>query len=263
MVARLSALALLIVLAGCSATPSASPTTVAGPSATEAATPVGSAPPAPSASAAAVTPQPTPTCPNADGGVCLGPIAAGTYTTVALEPTLTYTVPAGWGNYEDLPGNFFLLPPGEDGAGVNAGTSDYIGVYTRVAANAPGCAEGPHANVGRSPSDIATWATRQKGLVATKPKAVAIGGLTGVVLDVKLVKGWAKTCSFAPGIPDVQLITGIPPSGLDHGVIPGLTIRLYLLDFSGGTLAIEVDDVSGGSHLASYSTLIQGFRFSN
>ncbi len=54
------------------------------------------------------------------------------YTTTMFEPTLTYSVPEGWSNMEDLPGNFLLLPPGSTLEGVNAGTSDYLGVYTSV-----------------------------------------------------------------------------------------------------------------------------------
>ena len=74
-------------------------------------------------------------CPNPEGGPqnhCLGPLDPGAYTTTMFEPTLTYSVPQGWSNMEDLRGNFLLLPPGGALDGVNAGTSDYLGVYTSV-----------------------------------------------------------------------------------------------------------------------------------
>ena len=75
-------------------------------------------------------------CPNSEGGQCLGKLKAGTHKTVVFRPTLTYTVPAGWTNFEDTPGNFLLVPARGALPGVNAGTSDFIGVYTSVAAEA-------------------------------------------------------------------------------------------------------------------------------
>ena len=208
---------------------------------------------APSASTAASSPSTSPresassapVCPNPEGEACLGKLAPGTYTTVVFTPTLTYTVPAGWSNFEDTPGNFLLVAPGYDLAGVNPGTSDYIGVYTRVAA-----CEGPESGVGGSPDDIAGLLTHQRDLQTTTPRQVSVGGLDGVVLDIKLAKG-----------SDACFISGLTPSSLEHGLIPGLTIRLYLLRRS-GTLAIEVDDVrGGGNHLDDYSSVVKRMRF--
>jgi hypothetical protein len=60
--------------------------------------------------------------------------ASQTYKTLMFEPELTYRVPApGWHNWEDIRGNFLLVPPGNDLSGVDAGTADYLGVYTSVA----------------------------------------------------------------------------------------------------------------------------------
>lgn len=94
--------------------------------------------PAPSTTTSASTPSSTtsepPPCPNPEGQACLGALQSGTYTTTVFQPQLTYTVPAGWSNLEDTPGNFLLVPPHFTLAGVNAGTSDFIGIYTSVAA---------------------------------------------------------------------------------------------------------------------------------
>ncbi len=48
-------------------------------------------------------------CPNPHGGSCLGNLDPGTYSTSVFDPKITYTVPAGWTNFEDLPGNFWLF----------------------------------------------------------------------------------------------------------------------------------------------------------
>jgi hypothetical protein len=205
---------------------------------------------------------PRPTCYNPNGGECLGPVAAGTYTTVIFQPTLTYTVPDGWQNCEDTPGNFCLIPPGGTLADIDSDVEDFLGVYTQVAANAPGCNEGADPAVGHHPADIAAWASHQAGLATTGLHNVSIGGLSGVVLDISLTPGWTMTCPFAPGVVLSQLITGLDPSGLDHNLTRGVRMRLYLLDFRGGSLAIEVDDLPGGADLAAYDVVVQSFRFS-
>jgi hypothetical protein len=53
-------------------------------------------------------------CPFVDGGTCLEAIDAGTYTTTTFQPSITYTVPDGWLNREDLPGNFLLHLDGDE-----------------------------------------------------------------------------------------------------------------------------------------------------
>jgi hypothetical protein len=95
-------------------------------------------------------------------------------------------VPARWDNEEDLPGNFLLLPPGMKLDGVDAGTSDYIGVYTQVAPD-PGCAT-PSGQPGDAPHAMAMCIAGRHDLAATKLRSVKIGGLSGYVVDVHLVR---------------------------------------------------------------------------
>jgi hypothetical protein len=200
-------------------------------------------------------------CPNPEGGACLGPLVAGTYQTSIFAPQITYVVGDGWANYEDLPGNFLLVPPGNDLAGVNAGTSDYIGIYSSIAVADAGCVEQGAPGVGTTPSDIAAELTGRLGLTTTPPEPVSVGDLEGVVFDIRLADDWSDVCPFAPDLPLVPLIIGVPPSGLLHVMIPELTLRLYLLDRSGSTLAIEVNDLSGGENLNGYSAIIDQITF--
>jgi hypothetical protein len=193
-------------------------------------------------------PSPAPECPNPHGGACLGPVPAGIYTTAVFQPALSFSVQAGWDNEEDLPGNFLLLPPGMKLDGVDAGTSDYIGVYTQVAPD-PGCPT-PSGQPTRAEHAMATCIAGRHDLIATKPRSVKIGGLSGYVLDVRLARGADGT----------SLMVGLPPSGLEHGLIPGLTIRLYLLGFRSGALAVEIDDVDRVD-VAGYSRVVEQFRF--
>jgi hypothetical protein len=211
-----------------------------------------------------VTPQPKPTplptCPNSEGGSCLGTLVAGTYTTIIFQPQITYTVPSGWANYEDRPGNFLLVPPGFDLQGVNPGTSDFIGIDASVAAW-NGCGDEPAPGVDQTVAGMTQWIMTNPGLVDPKSRNVSIGGLKGVVFDLRQSPTWQRTCPFSNGEPVVPLIAGVGPSDLEHVVpLQGVT-RLYLLAGPLGVLAIEVVDVHDAGRLDGYSKLVQQLQF--
>jgi hypothetical protein len=241
------------LVVGCSAasdsTDPTTPTESASPSA------VASSPATPT------TPEPTKTpCPNPEGQSCLGRLAAGTYTTQVFHPAITYTVPAGWKNYEDTPGNFLLVPPHGNLPGVNAGTSDFIGIYTSVAPP-KGCEDGTAPGFLATPVDYRRWVAAQPGFRDPRFRPVRVGGLTGIVADLRLARGWSKICSYSDGLPVQPLITGLGVSFLDHNVLPGQVTRLYLLDYLQGALAIEVVDIKDAHHLPGYSRLVQRLHF--
>ncbi len=210
---------------------------------------------------------PPPRCPNIDGGVCLGPLAAGTYRTGRFHPQITYTVPPGWGNYEDLPGNFLLVPPGGTLEGVNPGTSDYIGVYSGVSAEVQECTgEMPAPGVGTAPSQIAAYWARLPSIKVTANRPVTIGGLSGVEVDMVANLAHPAMCTDPSSSWGYQpLLVGVGPAELEHGIIKALSLRIYLLSAmsSAGTstIAIEIDDLHGGSHLGAYSQLSSTFKF--
>lgn len=142
------------------------------------------------------------------------------------------------------------MPPGNTLDGVNAGTSDVIGVYTSVVASrcsgvSGSCDTERVPGVPATPAAITTWIRRQSSLNASAPQRVSVGGLSGLVTDVRVEKG-AKLPSCSDGGNTVSvfvLISGRTPSALDHGVIDGMTMRLYLLAYNSGTLCIELDDI--------------------
>jgi hypothetical protein len=79
-------------------------------------------------------------------------------------------------------------------------------------------------------------------------------------MDLRMAADWKGTCFYAQ-TPVVQLIGGVPPSGLDHPLVPGLTMRLYLLARDDTTLAVEIDDFAQGAHLDAYSKVVETMRF--
>lgn len=206
------------------------------------------------------------TCPNPEGQRCIGELAPGAqYTTTVFQPRLTYAVPAdGWFNEEDTPGNFLLLPPGQSLEGANAGTSDYIGVYTSIEParfeNADGCVIGPVPGIAPTPQAIVEWMSAQPELTVTAPSAVTVGGLRGLRTDVRVRDGATlPTCMDPQSHEKVTvflLYTGVAPSSLDHGVIPGMTMRLYLLEHHYGTLAIEISDIDSAPATADELTAV-------
>ena len=248
----------VLAVAGCS---SSSSSTTTSPGALS--SPTGSPSDASSA-------PPVAFCPNPEGGECLGPLQAGTsYTTQVFTPGLTYQVPVPhWRNYEDTPGNFLLVPPGNDLPGINAGTSDFIGVYTSITpsrfTSLQGCATEPVPHVPATPTAMAAWLSGQRLLAVSRPAPVTVGGLSGLKVDVRARPGaHLPTCHVDGDTFSVALLfSGLAPSSLDHGVIRGMTMRLYLLRFQHGMLAIELDDIDHApGTVAGLSRVAEGFRF--
>lgn len=211
-------------------------------------------------------------CPNPGvrGIPCLGRLVPGTtYSTRAFRPQFTYRVPGhGWVNYQDDRGAYLLVPPENDPAGVDPGKSDFIGVATAMA---PARVTDPHGCAiealpgSWTPAAVAAWFRRQPNLRATRPARTSVGGLRGVVLDLRTRPGAEmETCTAAPGVhlELAGITTGLPPSEFDHAVIPGMTMRVFLLAHDGRVLLIELDDIyEAPGDLFSLTTVARGFRF--
>jgi len=195
-------------------------------------------------------PSIAPTCPSPwDGGSCLGPLAAGTYRTTVFEDPFTFTVPEGWANFEDLPGQVLLLPPGGILQGVDAETSDYIGIDRPVGVGVAGgtnC-DGIEPGVGLDPASMAAALRTREGIHVTEPVPVEVAGLTGLMLDITDdPKSDAGCRDPEVSFPIKSIIAGMPPADFAHSIGPGITMRLYLLARGDSNFVIEVDDVANG-----------------
>ena len=255
--------ALLLAVSGCaSGTPLASPGAGASEPASE---PLGTTPSESRAPSTPATPGP-PCYLIGPASVCAGEIPPGTYTSIKTQPQVTYTVPDGWQLYSDSPGEFVMLPPGLSYSDFN-GVSDAIGIYSSVAALNRKCSNEAEAGseepgVAHTPQAIAAEFASRPGLTTTTPTPVSVGGLQGLVLNIGMAADWTGTCFYSDGGPAVQLTLGLPPTEIAFSCCPpGYVIRLYLLGWNGGTLAIEVDDASDGAHLDAYSAMVDQFRF--
>lgn len=194
-----------------------------------------------------------PTCPNPYGGTCLGPLEAGQYQTSSFQPRVTYTVPAGWTNFEDLPGNFWLFLQQDSQDGVLGGS--YLGIYQNVHAAAINCAEDWQEGVGTTPSELVAWYESVPGLIVSEPKTVTVGGLDGLQIDLALEPG-VDTCRYGPykGIP---LIIGDGVSSLHHVILKQLNLRLVILAWRKGNVTLEITNVTKQHSANEFRTALQ------
>jgi len=220
-------------------------------------------PAAPAAPAATMSSTVPAGCPYPQrGGTCLGPLAGGVYRTVSFSPRITYNVPSGWTNVEDLPSIFLLVPPVGTVDGVDADTSDFVGIYRGVAPADPDCAKGAQKGVGQSSAALAAWLRAHEGLIATAARPVNIGGVTGLVIDLRLDPTYRGTCPYIPDrSPVVPLLYGVQSAGVEHGINRSYTTRLYLLDSQGANTVVEVVDHAGGTGTADYARIVERLRF--
>ena len=222
-------------------------------------------PPATASSPASAEASNAVVCPNPHGGACLGKLAAGTYTTVRFATPLTYTMSDGWSNDEDLPGNFIVLPPTASEEQIDAGTADYVGVYDGIAVADAECFERQQSGVDLTPTAMAAWFVEHEGLDATEPTAVTVGGLEGVVVDLRIAEGYTDGCPYEgyEGVPMVPMFIGAGHAEVHHVALGENVTRLYLLEGQNGhVVAIEVSDVPGGAGLEELDSVVDEFVFS-
>ncbi len=115
----------------------------------------------------------------------------------------------GWANYEDLPGNFSLLPPGGSPESAAAATSDSIGIVQGVGVGIP---EGTDCDalmpgVGHDAASMAAAYKAYPGIIASDAVSVEVGGLTGIMIELTY---------------DPASDAGCQPSDLPHRIRPFL-----------------------------------------
>jgi len=152
---------------------------------------------------------------------------------------------------EDLAGNFLLLPPGATLAGVDASTSDYLGVYSSVAPPSL-CTGNASTTVPNTFDGLVGYIENNPQLTVTNVHDISIGGLTGTEMDIAMKPGKGDGC--VDGV-WVDLYVGLRPSSLVHSAVEGLDLRVALLHNGDATLAVEMDDVrKGGSDVKDWLT---------
>jgi len=174
--------------------------------------------------------------PSASGGK---PLPAGTYTSLAFTPAVTYTVPDGWEKVTDSAAYFQVRPYGSEVAGLHLFSSPLAALQDAA------CTSAPDLTVGKTSSELVAWIRARPGLVVSNPAMTTVGGLPGVSIDIGIKDGWAESCPFAGGNPTVPLFNG-GDAGYHWIVVGNERLRLYLLDLpGGGTVVVDIDAFDG------------------
>jgi hypothetical protein len=185
-------------------------------------------------------------------------LAAGTYTSSAFQPAVTYTVPDGWWNPSDAAAFFSLQPV----------TSDLVGIHLfrdpLPASQDPTCPTTAEPGVATTSLALAAWIRSLPGLVVSNPRLVEVGGLRGTEIDVAIRSDWTQSCPFANGLPTVPLFVG--QDGQLRWVVAGSErLRLSLLDVPGGGTVVVDSDAFDGSLwdqlIAAATPIVQSFVF--
>lgn len=197
----------------------------------------------------AATPVPTP-APSV--------LPAGTYTSAAFQPAVTYTVPTGWRIASDSSDYFALQPVDSEITGIHFFRDPL------AASQDAACPTTPEPGVGKLSLELATWIRDLPGIIASSPRIVTTGGLRGVELDLALNTGWTASCPFANGVPTVPLFVGADGS-LRWVVAGNERLRVALLDVpGGGTVVVDVDAFDGtlmDGLVAAAAPIVQSLSF--
>ena len=249
--ATLALIGLVVVAGACSAgTAGSAASLAASPSMSTSAepTPTPTSQPTPNFPVALSRPTDIPTNGTCEAPLpCLGLLKPGTtYRTTVFSPRVTFTMPmAGWENLAEEGGIFQLLPISAPG--------DTIAFFREPS---PTSVDGKTVSgAGASVETIAAWLASNDQLEVTPAKAVTVGGLTGVTLDLRVAKGATAHSSDCAVRVCVPIFTGIDPAARptwkwDWGSAGLETQRLYLLTATDGVIAIFVDSLDGTTFAA-------------
>jgi hypothetical protein len=196
--------------------------------------------------------------PDADDH-CAGPLSAGRHASVLFASPMTFDVPAGWANHADSAGEYVLLPPGSRPfpSDPGGGPRDWIAFEANVTLSPEGCAAEATFDPSVTAAQIAAWMAARAHLATSAPRPATVGGLSGVMIDVRLAPNAPPECFPFPA---VMLVHGLPPSEYDQGIGPGVVMRFYFLDRGPDVLMVEIDDVSGGDRLEELSAVVDTVR---
>jgi hypothetical protein len=239
---------LVVILGGAVFIGGGSGPVLPAPTATPSPSPVATASPSTAPSASALLPPWYRTDEPPTGA---GILPAGSHSTESFRPGFTFSVPEGWVNDTDVTDYFTLFPD----------TPANEAEFARSGALAQGFLMGLRNNpwficepfgqtVGETADEVVASLLANEALADPEPVDVAIGGLTGKQVTVRLDPDWTGSCPPTPEDPT-----------LDFGE---LQERALLLDGPRGLIVIFL----GSSHragqdafLAEAMSVIESFEF--
>jgi hypothetical protein len=195
-----------------------------------------------------------------EGLTCLGLLSAGTtYSTEAFDPKITFSVPSdGWENLADEVYVFQLLPVDAPG--------DAIAFFSAARALNP---DGSFADVPQTVAALSDWVSSNELLSVTPAVAVTVGGMSGVMMEIRIAAGAQNHPSDCPVQTCVPIFKGEDPSARppwhwDWGTADGEVQQLYLLQAHDLALAVFVDSLDGATFdqlTAAADQILAGLTF--
>lgn len=121
--------------------------------------------------------------------------------------------------------------------------------------------------VGASAAELAAWYRTVPGLEIVTEAPTSLCSLSGIALDFRVSDAWRSPCPLGGFLHAVPIMIGGRVSKLYHVAGAPLEIRLILLDWRGGNVAIEVTALRKQRSLNDYLTeagagaVIDSFKF--
>jgi hypothetical protein len=201
-------------------------------------------------------------CPES---TCQGLLDVGVFRSTVLDPAISFEVTEpGW-TWDYSAGTFRIVadPSHED-----LYSPDGIYFLRDPGIASQDCEETEEPGIGRSVKDLVAWLKAAPGLAVTDPTPVTIGGLDGLMLDLRLDPGWSRPCFWSGKVPAVPLIfRGADVGGYHWAMLPDMSLRWYVLESADGVIVIDLEDGPGGSaHGALFKTgteIINSLTFSS
>lgn len=166
-------------------------------------------------------------------------LPAGTYTSTAFQPAVTFTLPDGWRIVGDSPKFFQLGPAANEIDGI------YLFRDVSAASQDATCPDAAEPGIGGTSTELVSWIRGLPGLTVSNPMMATVGSLPATSIDLAIKDGWKQSCSFANGSPTVPLFYG-GTAGFRWVVYGTERMRLFIADLpEGGTLVLQVDTIDG------------------
>jgi hypothetical protein len=201
---------------------------------------------------------------------CEGPLEPGEYRWTFSVPTIDFEIPStGW-TWHYGGGGFELIadetpPPRHQSLYV----ADGIYFIHDPTIASQDCEEASEPGVGRTLGDIVAWLESAPGLIVSEPTPATVGGLEGMQLDIEIDPAWKRTCFFSEGVPAVPLIfnAAAPLGGYHWALVPGQSLRWFILDSEDGIMIVNVENDPGGlSHedlFEAATPIVESFAISD
>jgi hypothetical protein len=193
----------------------------------------------------------------------VGALAPGSYRYSQRGPAVTFTVPTDWVLTEAMSRHFGLRP-----AAFVAENSVRIWYDMRVASRDPSCPETPDPAFGHTLAERLEAFRTRPGVVASAPEPIALGGLAGHWIDLRLDEAWTEPCPFTEGMAAATLFTDdLVPDDPAFWGFGGYDERMRIIvldDGAGSAVLITVDAMDTGtfgSLVAAAMPVIETFEF--